>query len=82
MNIKVTLTNEPNFSALTGGGCAATDCYINIDAKMDDYLQTEVVLHEILEAFLPFMCHEKVEELTDLLMDGLTQLGRSKVGEE
>ena len=52
MNIKVTLVDEPNFTFKTGGGCAETDCYVNIDKNLDTYHQTETLLHEILEAHL------------------------------
>lgn len=74
MNIKVTLTDEPNFSYHTGGGCAETDCFVNIDSRIDTKLQVETVIHEILEAHLWFIVHDKIEELTEAIISGLEQL--------
>ena len=74
MNIKVILVDEPSFLAKTGGGCAQTDCYVNIGSGLDERSQIETVLHEILEAHLWLLEHDKIDDLTDALMDGLDQL--------
>ena len=74
MNIKVSLVDDANFTYMTGGGCAAVDCYVNIDAKLDDYHKQETLIHEILEAYLWMFDHSKIDELTDALMNGMEQL--------
>lgn len=58
-------------SHLTGGGYAATNCQIYVDRALPLSEQREIVLHEILEAYLPCLPHNKVEELTALLVDGM-----------
>jgi len=78
MNIKLTLVSEPSFTAITGGGCAETDCYINIDKNQDEHTQVGTTIHEVLCAALWIFPHDKIEQLTDDIMEALDQLYENK----
>lgn len=78
MNIKVELYDDKRFAAITGGGCAETDCYIRIDKHLDDHSQLETVIHEVLCASLWMFDHEKIEVLTDDVIEAVDQLTRSR----
>ena len=74
MNISVITDKTPNLEKITGGGYAVTEVKVHIADNMPDIKKQEVVIHEILEVFLPGVCHEKIDELTCYLIDGLKQL--------
>ena len=74
MNLKIVKDNTPNLTVMTGGGYAVNDVLVHIDSSLDEHTQTEILIHEILDAFLTTLPHEKIDELTDLLTDGLDQL--------
>ena len=75
MNISVITDKTPNLEKITGGGYAVTEVKVHIADNMPDIKKQEVVIHEILEVALKFcVCHDKIDELTTLIMDGLKQL--------
>ena len=61
-------------SYLTGGGYAVCTLEVSIDKTLPEEVQREIVIHEILENWCPFLDHSKIVELTDLLTDGLDKL--------
>jgi hypothetical protein len=74
VNITVILDNTPNLKRKTGGGYAVTDVEVHIASDMSPEFQQTVVVHEILEAYLPFLQHDKIDNLTALIIRGLKQL--------
>ncbi len=74
MNIKVEKIDSEEFTYNTGGGCASCDLNVLIDKGLPLRLQQETVIHEILENFLMSVNHNKIDELTELIIDGLDQL--------
>ena len=74
MNLKLVLDDTPNLTVMTGGGYAVTDVMIHIDKSLDEHTQTEILLHEILDAYLTTIPHDKIDELTGLLTEGLDLL--------
>lgn len=77
MNIKVEKIDSEEFTFKTGGGCASCDLSVLVDKELPPRLQQETVIHEILENFLMSVCHDKIDELTNLLVEGLDQLNES-----
>jgi hypothetical protein len=74
MNIKITKTQENQVLSVCGGEYAITDVEVFVDDRLDPRSQRERVLHAVVECYCAFLCHDKVEELTDLLLDGLDVL--------
>ena len=73
MRIKV-LQEESHPSHITGGGYAECDLTVHVDSKLSREEQRGIVLHEVIENWLPSISHDKVDELTDLLVLALSQL--------
>lgn len=71
MNLSVIFLDHPQFSVITGGECAVTDVNIELDKNLPYEMLVERVFHAIIEVYCPFLNHDKVEELTGLLMEGL-----------
>ncbi len=78
MNIKV-IREKGHPSYLTGGECAEQTVKIYVDKKLPLELQRELVIHAIVENWLPSIPHDKVDELTELLKEGLEQLEASTI---
>jgi hypothetical protein len=74
MNFVIVQDSTPNLTQMTGGGYAIQDIEIHIDSALDKETQQEVVIHEILEAYLRLLDHSKIDELTSFLIEGLRQL--------
>jgi hypothetical protein len=74
MNIKVTKVKSEEFVYQTGGGYAETTRKITIDTGLPLRCQVENVVHEIIEPFIPCLSHEKIEELDNLIREGLDEL--------
>ena len=77
MNIKI-IREIDHPSYLTGGECAVLTVEIYVDSTLPDRMQRELVIHAIIESFCLNWEHEKVEELTDSIMDGLDMLEEIK----
>jgi len=73
MRIKV-CQEESIHSHITGGGYAECDLTVHVDNKLSKEEKQGIVLHEVLENWLPSIHHNKVDELTDLLVLALSQL--------
>ena len=78
ITIKKTSDYEPAFWT---EGYAEHIIEIAIDKSLPKKYQEGVVVHEIIECYCPFLCHEKVEELTGYILDGLGQLSVSDKSE-
>ena len=59
---------------ITGGGYALTEVKVHVASNMPTELQQEVVIHEILEAYLRILDHSKIDVLTQLIVEGLRKL--------
>jgi hypothetical protein len=73
MNIKVIKTANDAELALTGGGYAVTDVTVYIDERLPKRLQTSIIIHEIIECYLPSLPHDKIEDLTELISEALDE---------
>jgi len=73
MNIKIHIEKLPQSHRLEGG---YSDNLLDIflEESLDDRSKVEVVIHEIIEALFPTIEHEKVDVVTDYIMEGLDQL--------
>ena len=74
MNVNI-LKEEGHPSYITGGGCAVSDLTVTIDPSLPILAQREVVIHEVIEGYLPCLPHDKVEELTEILNKALEEIG-------
>lgn len=74
MRIKV-CQEESIHSHITGGGFAECDITIHVDKNLSPEERQEIVIHEVVENWLPSISHSKVDEMTDLLIEALLQLG-------
>ena len=74
MNIQIIKDSTPKLYQITGGGYAETESKVHVVANMTLEVQQEIVIHEILEVYLPYLSHNKIDELTGLLVNGLSQL--------
>ena len=72
MNIKVIREEQPIH--LTGGEYALSEVTISVSPKLEPREQTEVVIHSVIEVYNCSWTHDKVEELTSLVMEALDQL--------
>ena len=72
MNISVICDNCPK--DVTGGGYAITDIQVHVNKRMTKLQKTETVIHEIIEAYNRPWPHEKVDDLTNLIMQVLNKL--------
>jgi len=73
MNIRI-LREASNHSYDTGGEYAIANIDIYIDETIPMRAQRERVIHAIVENFSRGMCHDKVDELTEFLIEGLDKL--------
>lgn len=73
MNIKV-IKREPSFSHLTGGEETAQHVEISIDRTLYPYEQEGLVIHSIVETYCLSWPHDKIDELTEYIQEGLEQL--------
>lgn len=72
MNIKII---KENLHSLTDQmGYSVNMCEVHVDDTLDERTQSEIVIHEILEAYLPSLSHERIDDLTELIVEGLDQL--------
>jgi len=60
----------------TGGEFAITTHEIHVDPQLPPRIQRNRVIHSVIEGFCANWCHDKVDELTDLIQDGLDQLDK------
>ena len=74
MNIKVEM-EDPHASYADGGESAACTLEITLDANLSFDMKVERVIHAIAENYCRSWGHDKVEELTELIMQGLEQIG-------
>jgi len=74
MNITI-LKEEGHPSYITGGGCAISELTVTIDPSLPIPIQREIIIHEVIEGYLPCLPHDKVEELTEILTKSLEEIG-------
>ena len=74
MNIQIIRDKTPDLDKITGGGYALTEVKIHVASNMPKETQQEVVIHEILEAYLRILDHSKIDTLTQLIVEGLMKL--------
>lgn len=74
MNIKIIFDTEMPTN-LTGGEFTSVDTNIFIDSNLDIRTQRELVTHAIIESYCPSWEHSKVDELGELIQEGIDQLG-------
>jgi hypothetical protein len=74
MNIKVEKIDSKLFTAITGGECGELSLTITVDEGLPKILKQENVIHCVIENYFPSLDHSKIEELTDLIINGLDQL--------
>ncbi len=75
MNIKINKTSmHPYESCCTGGEWTTTDVKINVDENLPLEIQQENVIHSVIEVYCRNWPHDKVEELTNYIMEGLRGL--------
>ena len=73
MNIKVKLNpDEP--TDLTGGEHAICNLEISVDPSLSERTQRGLIIHSVIENYNRGLAHSKVEELCDMIQDGLDQL--------
>ena len=73
-NIKVHKESGIPWSHKTGGAFARTNLEIWVDSNLCPKEQTELVIHEVLESWLSFLSHDKIDNLTDDVVEALEQL--------
>lgn len=73
MNIKIKKTDKVE-PALWTGGYATSVTSITVDKGLPTIYQQGVVIHEVVECYLPSLSHDKVVELTAYIQEGLKQL--------
>ncbi len=74
MNITVKKDASKETARVTGGGCAEIQVEITIDPDMTDRQQVLTLFHEWVEACVPCLPHDKIEEMTEGFDKGLDQL--------
>lgn len=75
MNITVIKEDIPlESSLLIGGECAKCDLEITVDKHLPLREQQMLVIHSIIENYCQSWPHDKVNELEDLIREGLDQL--------
>ena len=74
MEIIVSKYHNPDFISETGGECATCSLEITVDESLTPRTQKALVIHAIIENFNRGLPHDKVDLLTDLLIEGLDQL--------
>ena len=74
MIITVTKEDNPDITVCTGGEFAIQRLDITIDKNIDIRDQRVNVIHAILESFFLSVTHDKIDELTQLISDGLDEL--------
>lgn len=72
----ITVTKEDNhdITVCTGGEFAIQRLDIVIDENIDIRYQRINVIHAILESFFLSVTHDKIDEVTQLISDGLDEL--------
>ena len=60
---------------MTGGEYAVTTCEIYVDPDLPLRTQRALVIHAVIENFCPSWEHTKIEELEDLIINALDELG-------
>jgi len=73
MALNITVSLE-NIAPKIIGGYSINNVEIYVDENLDCQSKREVIIHEVLEAFLPSWSHDKIDELTDLLTNSLSIL--------
>lgn len=74
-SLNITILKEKDHpSYITGGGCAVSELTITIDPGLPIQAQKEIVIHEVIEGYLPFLTHDKVEDLTEILINALDEI--------
>lgn len=61
-------------SAFTGGECAAVTTEISIDTTLPPVTQRGLIIHAILESYCCSWPHGKIDELEELIQEGLDLL--------
>lgn len=74
MNIKVIKEDLGENALELGGECACAELEILIDPRLSLRQQRSRLIHAIIENFCPSWVHDKVDELEDLIAEGLDQL--------
>jgi cytochrome b involved in lipid metabolism len=74
LNIQVSHEDLSQVRHLCKHGYSVCVQDIKVDPTDSPDMQREVVLHELIENYLPCLNHDKVDELTDLILSGLRQL--------
>lgn len=79
MNVIVKIEKHPSY--LTGGGYAINNLEIYIDSNLPEEERIIIGLHELFEVYFPSMDHDKVDELSEVVVNVINQIRNSK-GEE
>ncbi len=74
MNLFIVKESIKNYFDLHGGACASVKVEITVDDALPPRVQRNLVIHEIIECYCPSWHHDKIEELADLLIEGLNEL--------
>ena len=74
MNVTI-LKEELHPSYMTGGGCAIFELTIIVDPSLPPQSQQEVIIHEVIEGYFPCLPHDKVDEITEILIKALEEIG-------
>jgi hypothetical protein len=64
----------PDDSVLVGGEYAISTLEIYVDSALDKRTQVDRVIHSIIEGYCPNWPHDKVDELNELIIEGLDLL--------
>lgn len=74
MNVNVVLEDDHDSFVQTGGEYAELTLDIHVDKTLIPERQRELIIHAIVENYCRSWPHDKVEELTEKIMDGLEKL--------
>jgi len=72
VNIKV--LRDTGHTALTGGEYAIPSLEIHVDKRLSKRIKTERIIHAIVEWYLPIIEHDKIDEISEAILDALDQL--------
>ena len=70
MNIRIIKDTEMP-TDLTGGEYTSAEVSIYIDSDLDIRIQKQLVTHAIIETYCPSWDHSKVDELGELIQEGI-----------
>lgn len=74
MNIKVIEDDIMSKMSEPIGECAVCNLEITVDISLDYKVKQRLVIHAVIENYFRSLCHDKVDDLEEYIMEALDQL--------